>query len=314
VKVTAAELHKSFLAFLAPAVTLLTIAAIGLIKMESWEFTTESSFQGSGGFGPNQVSAVLGLATFIALFYALHEVRPVLSLALAALALAFATQSAMTFSRGGLYGAGMALICACVFLLRDSKRRAKVVSTVPVAVFLAAAVILPKLDTLTSGALTKRFQDVRLSNREEIIAADIRLWLDNPIYGAGPGMGKFERQTSFGRAAAHTEYSRLLAEHGIFGLLALLLLLIMHLPRALGSRPAEEKALIWSMCAWAGVFMATNGMRLAAPALAYGLASLTLVAVANTQRVGAVAGRVALAKRRPMRIPVRPVVARNRAT
>ena len=55
-----------------------------------------------------------------------------------------------------------------------------------------------------------------------ILLADLELWARNPILGVGPGMAAWGREEILdARISAHTEFSRLLAEHGLFGAAAL---------------------------------------------------------------------------------------------
>jgi len=54
----------------------------------------------------------------------------------------------------------------------------------------------------------------------------LNIFADNPLLGIGPGAGT-EKRVDYGygdRVAAHIEYSRLLAEHGLFGVFSLLIL------------------------------------------------------------------------------------------
>jgi len=71
----------------------------------------------SGGYGPNQVSSVLGLGClcFLILFFLLRP-NPAGRLFLLVGALLLGTQCALTFSRGGLYSAGGALLAGLPFL------------------------------------------------------------------------------------------------------------------------------------------------------------------------------------------------------
>ena len=57
--------------------------------------------------------------------------------------------------------------------------------------------------------------------------ADLFIFVNNPIFGVGPGIGYYERLNHglSQRVSAHTEYSRLLAEHGIAGIFVLLFIL-----------------------------------------------------------------------------------------
>jgi O-antigen ligase len=73
---------------------------------------------------------------------------------------------------------------------------------------------------------------VSLSGREVIIESDIRIFLDNPILGIGVGMSSKEREKYIGFSAPpHTEVTRVLAEHGMFGVVALILYFFAPLKR-----------------------------------------------------------------------------------
>jgi hypothetical protein len=67
-------------------------------------------------------------------------------------------QSAMTFSRSGLYMAFIAMVGASLCLLSNRAGRRMVVGSV-VAIVLAYAVVAPRLTSFTGGALEERFQD-----------------------------------------------------------------------------------------------------------------------------------------------------------
>jgi uncharacterized membrane protein YGL010W len=73
-------------------------------------------------------------------------------------------------------------------------------------------------------------------------------------------------------ASSHTEFSRLLAEHGLFGLGALLLLALMTAQRFRQAQTPVSRAMVLSMMGWSLLFMAHSAMRLAAPAFLFGLA------------------------------------------
>src|SRR6185436_18316407 len=96
-------------------------------------FAVHSTDKTSGGFGPNQVAALLGLAALLAFFFLLHDkTTPALKGVLLASIFVFATQSAMTFSRGGLYAAAGAAMLAAIFLLRAKQGAARLVLLSPV--------------------------------------------------------------------------------------------------------------------------------------------------------------------------------------
>ena len=107
--------------------------------------------------------------------------------------------------------------------------------------------------------------------------ADVQIWRENPIFGVGPGMGADLRGRSGGHMASHTEFTRLLSEHGLFGIGALLMLLGIGVRTFLCAEGAGGKALTISLLASSFLFMSANGMRLVAPSLTFGLACATVL-------------------------------------
>ncbi|MCI0614726.1 hypothetical protein L0244_17185, partial [bacterium] len=77
-------------------------------------------------------------------------------------------------------------------------------------------------------------------------------------------------------AAAHTEFSRMLAEHGLLGLAAIILLIIIAIRNVRSTTHREGKAITVSLLVWSISFMFINAMRLVAPAFLFGLTSLQL--------------------------------------
>ena len=62
------------------------------------------------------------------------------------------------------------------------------------------------------------------TNRNLVFVEDLKLWSEYPIMGAGAGASKYLRGEGRG-IAAHIEFSRLLAEHGLPGLIIFLLII-----------------------------------------------------------------------------------------
>jgi len=142
--------------------------------------------------------------------------------------------------------------------------------------------IYPRLNDFTGGMVTNRFADTSTTNRMEIMQAEFDIWLQNPILGTGPGMGKFGRYEQLGfMTAAHTEYTRMAAEHGILGLLALVLLLVMVSRAVRTASPGLPQAWAVAMLAWPLMEMTHAAMRIAAIGFIFGLA---MVGHAEVQR------------------------------
>lgn len=268
------QLAHICIAFITPVIGIGAVVLVNIVTAEAIQFTGESNFATSGGFGPNQVSAVLGLGALLCCWCILDKVVSRLgSLALLGISLALATESALTFSRGGLYAAGGALVAAAFFLARDNRTRLQLLFMTALIGSIAVYVIAPGLDTFTNGTLSRRFTEISLTNRGDIVANEIRLWQENLLFGLGPGGGSYYRlaqSLSDERAAAHTEFSRVLAEHGLFGLLSLLILghaLYTNLRRAKSKR---QRAILSMIIVWSLLFMSNSAMRLVAPSLLLG--------------------------------------------
>jgi hypothetical protein len=271
-KLTTEHLQKLFLIAIGPIVAIGAITLYGTLSAASIQWVDDSISTTSGGFGPNQVSNMLGLGALLA-FMCIRQGKVSLYLQplLLAAVLAFGTLGALTFSRSGLYNAGVAAAVLLLFSIRD---RASLVRAglALVAIFLAVdSFILPRLDEFTGGAILTRFVDTNLTLRQELAVADLQIWGDNPVFGVGPGMASETRELLIGPVAAHTELSRLLAEHGIFGLLALLLLLFMSARNVRWAQTVAQKALVTAMIVWTLLFMLNSAMRLVAPAFVFGL-------------------------------------------
>jgi O-antigen ligase len=262
------ELHRAFTFFMMPLASVASIAIYGIATAENLRFSNDSNAVTSGGFGPNQVSAALGLGILFAVLCLLHERTSLrMRLVLLAALLLFTAQSALTFSRSGLYIGGAAILAALFYLGRTQVVRARLLQVLPLLLLLLA-IMWPRFDAFTDGALSQRFTDINLTHRDELAYEDWLTFLDSPMFGAGPGMGQAARMG----LAAHTEFSRLLSEHGICGLVAITLLGLAAWRRWVAAGSLLERGYVVSLLAWGVLYMMVNGMRLAAPSLVCGLA------------------------------------------
>jgi O-antigen ligase len=270
--------YRIFLFLTAPIIGVGTVTLMGTFKASVLRFGNESNFTTSGGFGPNQVSAALGMGVLALFLYLLVEkknrgLKPLLF----ALMIAMAAQSAMTFSRTGLYNAGVSAIAATFYLVRETRARMKLLGLIACIFLIANYLLLPRLEAFTSGTLLKRFQSTSLTGRDAIIRADLQVWSENPIFGVGPGGAIPYRAVFHRESAAHTEFTRLVAEHGVFGFVAVLLLLAVALRNLLRARTAQAKAMTVAMTCWSFGFMLVTAMRMVAPAVLFGFASIILL-------------------------------------
>jgi O-antigen ligase len=281
IKLSQEQLQSLFLTLVCPLISVASVTLFGTISNSDIRFTGESNLATSGGFGPNQVSASLGLGVFVALFCILRfKISSGLKILLFGAMCFLAVQSALTFSRGGLYNAAGAILIGSFYLLRDARARIQFILAA-VLILAAVFIILPRLDNFTGGTLSSRFEDASLTNRGDIIWLDLQIWADHPILGVGPGLAKEYRQDLGLRASAHTEFTRLLAEHGTLGFAAILALIFTIVSNMKRVRTVKDKATVAATMGWSLLFMLNAGMRLVAPAFIFGLSFTNLVPAKN---------------------------------
>jgi hypothetical protein len=199
---------------------------------------TQSNFETSGGFGPNQVSTILGLGIFVFFTQLILFSKTKKEIFLNGFLLLFVSyRGIVTFSRGGIITAVVMIVCLMFLLYYFSNAKGKTkFSLVFIMTALMAGGIWTYSSVQTSGLIEKRYanQDAagrtkkdNLGGREEIIDSEFKIFMDNPILGVGAGMGKEIRKESFGATvASHNEISRMMSEHGLFGVFGLLVLFL----------------------------------------------------------------------------------------
>lgn len=246
---------------------------------------TQSNFETSGGFGPNQVSTALGLGMFIFFTQLVLFSKSKKTIVLNSALLMFITyRGIVTFSRGGVITAVVMILCLLFLLFRYSNSAGK---SKFLLVFILTSLMGVGVWTYSSfqtkGLIEKRYanQDARgrekkdnLGGREQIMSEELKLFMNNPILGVGAGMGKEIRKETFGQeAASHSEITRMLSEHGLFGVFGLLILLTTPLILYINNR---QHLYFFSFYVFWLLTINHAAMRIAAPAFVYALALLSV--------------------------------------
>jgi len=290
IKIRPQGLKHLFEAYTVPLLTVAFVTLFFTFAIPDIQFTDESNFATSGGFGPNQVSAMLGLGVFLTVFSLIafrNDRKYKIYLALSAVF--FAAQSIMTFSRGGIYNAAGALLLVVLFEFGDPLKATRRLVPVAVLIILFFVIVFPYLNDFTGGGLQARFEDTQTTHRAEIVESDVDIFLEHPVFGVGVGSAYSERQEFLGfKAASHTEFSRLISEHGMFGLIAIFCLLGIVVTRFKRSRSRLGRAFVVGAAAWAALFMLNTGMRLAAPSAIFGMISITIATPRRRRNVHAI--------------------------
>lgn len=248
---------------------------------------TQSNFETSGGFGPNQVSTALGLGMFIFFTQLVLFSKSKMTIAINSFLLLFITyRGIVTFSRGGIITAVVMIVCLLFLLYRFSNAKGK---SKFVLVFILTGLMAVGVWTYSSfqtrGLIEKRYanQDARgrekkdkLGGREQIMNEELALFLENPILGVGAGMGKQIRKQTFGEeAASHNEITRMFSEHGLFGIFGLLILFVTPFVLYINNR---QHLYFLSFFVFWLLTINHAAMRTAAPAFVYAM-SLLLIQV-----------------------------------
>lgn len=279
------QMHQILLACMLPIISMAVYLFLYSPNLRDVLSGTESNFAASGGFGPNQVATILGLGIFLALnrvlFFSHNKILLVVNFLVLSL---MGYRGLVTFSRGGIL-VGVAMILALLFFSyrkTDTYNRQKLSFLIIVLGGVAFATWLYS-SYQTAGLLDLRYagkdaagriQGDITTGRAELIETEFDAFMENPFLGIGVGKNTEYRLENEGvRAATHNELSRLLAEHGLLGILAILILLLT--PLFFRFRNRKNLFFFPVLIFW---FLTVNhsSMRLAAPGFIYALAFLNI--------------------------------------
>jgi len=294
--------QKTTLALLLRAGILPSIALVMLLflgkSLSEIDFIGGSNFDSSGGFGPNQVSTSLGWAIVLLVTGILLGRSPLgyrfFDFTLLAL-LVF--RGLLTFSRGGMVGSFGALALSMFALFFISKTyRQKTKKQLPILAFSSIFLIAIAFfaNEITGNYLLYRYQGLStsevilgrsiseskyLSGREEIIESELAAFAENPIWGIGIGRGTIYREAEnrTQRIASHTEFTRMLGEHGMLGLLSILCAFVaLPLRHFRQIKNDETRQWMLTFLILSMFTLAHSGMRMALPCVAFGFAFLLI--------------------------------------
>uniref|UniRef100_UPI00356AD398 O-antigen ligase family protein n=1 Tax=Mariniflexile sp. TaxID=1979402 RepID=UPI00356AD398 len=246
---------------------------------------TGSNYAASGGFGPNQVATVLGIGMFIfSVRFFSQSPSIFFKLVNAGIFFLISYRAIITFSRGGVITA-LFMIAAFIYLYF---RKVNVYNKLRISRLLVVFVGIGFSIWLYSSLQTSGFIDKRYANqdalgrekedvttgRSDLAEFELNEFLNNPIVGVGVGKIKELREQKEGvLAASHNEMSRIVSEHGLLGLTALIILLIT--PFILRIR--DRTNLFFYSCYFFWLLTINHSsMRIAAPAFIYGLCLLSV--------------------------------------
>lgn len=269
-----------------PSIAMLSLLYFKTPDLKTIIFGGVANFAASGGFGPNQVSTVLGVGAFalsVHLFFKRTYSKYIL-LDIALIIYLF-YRNLLTFSRGGFITALLALgFFMTLFILSGKNKLQNVIKYAGIVSFAGIAIWVYTSD-VTGGMIENRYtnknargvvkKDVS-SGRTGIFASELDGLYENPIFGMGVGSGKYKRLEETGMViASHNEVSRLLGEHGLIGIIILIILFVVPIFNSF-NQPLYAKAFLGAFFIFWFLTINHSAMRVSFPGFIYGLSLIKI--------------------------------------
>lgn len=284
-KITYDQIHTILLALALPILTLTTYLILFNPSVKDVVTGTDSNAMTSGGFGPNQVSTALGIGIFVFVMRAILRSKTAIVMVVnIAIAVIISFRGIVTFSRGGVFTAiaMIFLLVLGVYFRSNSKAKIKIHYFI-IGIIFSASLIWSYSLVQTNGLIGNRYankdaagrvKESKFTGREELAESELKAFYENPIFGVGVGKSIEIREAETGiNAASHNEITRLLAEHGILGIMMLLILFITPIFLHMGNR---QNFLMFPILFFWLLTINHAAMRIAAPAFVYSLSLLNV--------------------------------------
>jgi hypothetical protein len=272
--------------FLYPIIATISWLFISTPSVSEIDFNYGANFAASG-YGPNQMASLLGFGILIIGFGFLFKLRisyfPITQLIIFILCI---YRGLLTFSRGGVVGPFIVLLTVYLLSVLGNSDKSFKLNKSLLNYFTAFVLLIFTLNYVndsTGGQLFNRYIGISndekvdtekyTSGRTTIAKIDLEIFSDNLLFGVGPGFAT-DLRFDYGyvsSVAAHIEFTRLLAEHGIFGLIALLIMLFFPIGRFFNSNNTHQRALLIMGVLFCFLFMTHSATRIALPVFVYGL-------------------------------------------
>lgn len=284
-KVSIAQLNTLLLYVLLPIITHTIYIFFYNPSVRDVISNTGSNRSASGGWGANQVASVLGLGMFV-IVARLFVKSPSIGMKILNLSIfsAITFRAIVTFSRGGVLTAIIVIFAFLVsYYAKVGRRKKNEIVTLFVLFSLCVAATWVLTSRQTDGFIDLRYankdhlgrekEDIT-TGREKLFLEELDGFISNPFFGIGSSRAKDQRIEDEGQGVtSHSETSRLLAEHGIFGVIIIFILIFK--PLDLRSRNQSNYYFYAFLAFWFATINHSS-MRLAAPAFIYALALLNV--------------------------------------
>ena len=245
----------------------------------------QANYVATGGYGPNQISTVFGLGAVLLamrLFIIKHKLINLIDIVLLGM---MGYRALITFSRGGVFTAIVCIVAFLVFLYYKKGSREKYRLNFKILLLGVAGLIIWLFSLAqTGGLLGNRYTNRNAAGqlkkdittgRAELVETELQAFLNHPVTGIGVGKGyEYRLENQDISIATHNEISRMLSEHGLLGLVAILILILV--PIIFWTKFKNNYYFLAFLAFW---FLTINhsAMRIALPGFVYGLALLYIV-------------------------------------
>jgi len=285
-KISISVLLRALFYLTLPIISIVSLLYFRTPSLKEIVFASGANFETSGGYGPNQVSTILGVGLFALVAHILLKKKFSTIIFIDILLLTYIFyRNLLTFSRGGLVTAILAILFFGVLIIYSRKDHAlSFVKYIGIGVLFILSIGI-YTSGVTGGMLENRYANKNSAGEEKadittgrltILNTELDAFYENPIFGMGVGTGKYRRLDSLGElVASHNEVSRLLGEHGLIGLLILMLLMITPLVNA-WNQPIYAKAFLGAFYIFWFLTINHSAMRLSFPGFIYGLSLVTI--------------------------------------
>ena len=273
------DLINTFKALILPICSQIGLIFARAPSYDNLTFSSEANFQLSAGYGPNQVSTLLGIGIIIIGITKIFELKiykyNVYDYIFASVSIGLAL---LTFARGGVVAPMFAILVGIFISIRSNEDNIKITRYMYLILIVVGLSYFASI--LTQGLIDRRYMELAnmgvwqgsLTGRTKIMAIDLNIFLNHPIMGVGPGAAhKLRYEYGYGAAvAAHSEFTRMLAEHGIFGLISIFSIMSLSIIEYY-KRDNVNKVLLACFSTFSLLTMFHSAFRIALAGYIYGL-------------------------------------------
>jgi len=272
---------------LLPIISMLTLLYFRTPSLSEIAFGGGASFEASGGYGPTQVATILGVGVFIVAVHLFLKRRIFTLFSIDIVLFTYLIyRGLITFSRGGMITAVLAISVFAFYFILSKENKIINLAKYSGLIALFGIALFVYTSNATGGMLENRYANKNAAGttksdittgRGTLFMSEMTAFLDHPFFGIGVGGGKYYRMEELEiQAASHNEMSRLIAEHGLIGIVALFVLITVPI-RHMFKQPYLARAFLAASLIFWLLTINHSAMRIAFPGFIYGL-SVAIIA------------------------------------